>query len=262
MEVAAPEQLAALDAPVQQLAYTPRQPDVLDKTVTFLAKRDGIDKVLKVIRYTSKLLLATALRDSSSELSARLRDFEGSVGTSRKAYRLGKWLADVNAVRKTPLSVRYSYLEILASGGEGIYYFVEQLTWLVKAGLLDKRHARRFALTSAWAELLGYCGNVALNALRISAALEREHALAQELLRRKKEGEQAEHGDSALRLELQQLRARRMLRTLAVVQDLADALLALNDVRDGKGSLANPVLLCMAGLLSAGISFRKNWMAV
>ena len=45
------------------------------------------------------------------------------------------------------------------------------------------------------------------------------------------EGEQAEHGDSALRLELQQLQARRMLRTLAVVQDLADALLALNDVR-------------------------------
>jgi len=47
----------------------------------------------------------------------------------RKAYRLGKWLGDLNSVRKTPLSVRYSYLEILASGGEGVYYFVEQLTW-------------------------------------------------------------------------------------------------------------------------------------
>ena len=35
----------------------------------------------------------------------------------------------MNAVRKTPLSVRYSYLEIMASGGEGVYYFVEQLTW-------------------------------------------------------------------------------------------------------------------------------------
>jgi hypothetical protein len=57
---------------------------------------------------------------------------------------------------------------------------------LVKAGLLDKRHARRFALVSAWAELLGYCGNVTLNAMRIAAALEREQALAQELLRRKK----------------------------------------------------------------------------
>ena len=53
----------------------------------------------------------------------------GSALVRRKAYRLGKWLADVNAVRKTPLSVRYSYLEILASGGEGVYYFVEQLTW-------------------------------------------------------------------------------------------------------------------------------------
>jgi hypothetical protein len=48
---------------------------------------------------------------------------------------------------------------------------------------------------------------------------------------RRQEGEQAECGDSALRHELAQLQARRMLRTLAVVQDLADALLALNDVR-------------------------------
>lgn len=52
------------------------------------------------------------------------------------------------------------------------------------------------------------------------------------------EGEQAEHGDSALRLELQQLQARRMLRTLAVVQDLADALLALNDVRGARTDMA------------------------
>ena len=52
------------------------------------------------------------------------------------------------------------------------------------------------------------------------------------------EGEQAEHGDSALRLELQQLQARRMLRTLAVVQDLADAMLALNDVRGARPETA------------------------
>ena len=57
------------------------------------------------------------------------------------------------------------------------------------------------------------------------------------LLSLAQEGEQAEHGDSALRLELQQLQARRMLRTLAVVQDLADALLALNDVRGARPEL-------------------------
>lgn len=47
----------------------------------------------------------------------------------RKAYRLGKWLADVNAMRKMPLTTRFAYLELLASGGSAVYYFVEQLTW-------------------------------------------------------------------------------------------------------------------------------------
>lgn len=91
-----------------------RGPDTLDKTVTYLAKRDGIDKasrlshhtlptpldesqfrlgpntlyhvqVLKVIRYSTKLALATALRDDSSDLAQRLKEFEGSIGTSRYA---------------------------------------------------------------------------------------------------------------------------------------------------------------------------------
>ena len=53
----------------------------------------------------------------------------GVILYCRKAYRLGKWLADLNAIRKMPLTTRFSYLEILASGGEGVYYFVEQLTW-------------------------------------------------------------------------------------------------------------------------------------
>ena len=47
----------------------------------------------------------------------------------RKAYRLGKWLSDVNAMRKMPLTTRFAYLELLASGGSAVYYFVEQLTW-------------------------------------------------------------------------------------------------------------------------------------
>lgn len=56
----------------------------------------------------------------------------------------------------------------------------------MKAGLLDKKYARRFSMISAWAELIGYCGNVTLNALRIAASLERELMLTEELVRRKK----------------------------------------------------------------------------
>lgn len=57
---------------------------------------------------------------------------------------------------------------------------------LVKAGLLDKKYAKRFSTISAWAELIGYVGNVTLNSLRIAAALERELMLTEELVRRKK----------------------------------------------------------------------------
>ena len=93
-----------------------RGPDTLDKTVTYLAKRDGIDKaseispppvpsvrascrkfimntetyhvqVLKVIRYSTKLALATALKNDSSDLAQRLKEFEGSIGTSRYALK-------------------------------------------------------------------------------------------------------------------------------------------------------------------------------
>ena len=47
----------------------------------------------------------------------------------RKAYRLGKWLADVNAMRKVPLTSRFAALELLSAGGSAVYYFTEQLTW-------------------------------------------------------------------------------------------------------------------------------------
>lgn len=53
------------------------------------------------------------------------------LGACRKAYRLGKWLADLNALRNTPVLTKLGALELLANGGEGVYYFVEQLTWYV-----------------------------------------------------------------------------------------------------------------------------------
>ncbi len=57
---------------------------------------------------------------------------------------------------------------------------------LVKAGVIPQQYARRFNLISAWAEMVGYVGSIWLNVLRIAAAVERERALSEELLRRKK----------------------------------------------------------------------------
>ena len=47
----------------------------------------------------------------------------------RKAYKLGKFLADVNKLRKVPIDDQLLYLELLANAGNCVYLFMEQLTW-------------------------------------------------------------------------------------------------------------------------------------
>eukprot|EP00887_Chlorella_sp_A99_P001174 scaffold14.g1174.t1 len=274
-------------------AAVSKQPDLLDNTVAFLKKRDGVDKAgggcrqrslaprsaacseiqtantcmsaaqtLKIIRYTTKVLLATSLEGSRSEAATRLRRFEKSVGTSRKAFKLGKFLQAVNALRKTPLRAPYGALAWAASTGEAAYYFLEQIQ--VRVGAI-------------W-----------LGALRINAILERELALLGELRRRQKVGGvrgalcrcrgpppvlptlaalggSSPEEERALRAEIALLRSRRALRTLGLLQDLADSLLALADLREGGGRgglLGHKGALAAAGLLSGALSFYKNWPGV
>jgi len=47
----------------------------------------------------------------------------------RKAFRLGKFLQDVNALRHSRTTGLLALLELVAYGGEGVYYFIEQLAW-------------------------------------------------------------------------------------------------------------------------------------
>ncbi|KAH6554655.1 hypothetical protein KP509_1Z317300 [Ceratopteris richardii] len=60
---------------------------------------------------------------------------------------------------------------------------------------------------------------------------------------------------------LGEIRKKCTLKTLSLIQDVADSFLALSDIRDGKGVLSNPLILSSCGLLSALISTHKNWSA-
>ncbi len=55
-------------------------------------------------------------------------------------------------------------------------------------------------------------------------------------------GEQAIDGDSELRKEVHALQERRLLRTLAVTQDVSDSLLALNDIRGEQQVYWHPII--------------------
>ena len=58
-----------------------------------------------------------------------------------------------------------------------------------------------------------------------------------------------------------EIRQKRAMKILSIIQDLSDTFLALSDIRDGNGILSNPLLLSSCGLLSALISTHKNWLA-
>ncbi|KAG4934443.1 hypothetical protein JHK87_048445 [Glycine soja] len=233
--------------------------DLLNHVEAYLAKRDGVDKLLKISRYTAKLILATSLLQSNNRtLSHRLKSFESSVGVSRKAFRLGKFVQDLNALKTThPHSNLDLFLSVLAYGGEGLYYFVEQFVWLAKSGLIDAKHSRKFQKLSAWAELVGYFGSVALKLGDLGAIAKEEACLKSSVeITRLREG-----GCVDEEAQLGKLRDKKTMKRLSVVQDLADAVMALDDVLDGNGPFSKPVLMASAGLLSALISTHKNWVS-
>lgn len=231
------------------------QRDFLLHLEVYLAKRDGVDKLLKISRYATKILLTAPSVGDAAELGPRLKAFESSVGVSRKAFRLGKFVQDVNALRSSAVSSRSAadrLLAVVAYGGEGVYYFVEQFVWLSKAGPIGARHSKRLQKISAWAELVGYVGSVALKI----EDLKKIRVQLKSVVEANRKSAGFDQGGNE---ELRRLREKLLLKQLSIVQDLADALMAIGDVRDGKGILSGPFLMASAGLLSALISTHKNW---
>ncbi|XP_066347897.1 peroxisomal membrane protein 11-3-like [Miscanthus floridulus] len=222
-----------------------RQParDFLAHLEAYLGRRDGVDKLLKISRYAARLALAAG-PPLPPGASARLKSFESSVGLSRKAFRLGKFVQSLNALRAHPHPP--PALALLAYGGEGVYYFVEQFVWLAKAGLLPAHLLPRLQRLSAWAELLGYVGSVAI---KLEEVAKIESSIKKRL------AEDCDKESEAVKT----MQGKLLLKRMSVVQDVADAVMALGDVTDGKGLLGSSTLMASAGLLSALISTHKNW---
>lgn len=227
-------------------------------------------------RYTCKLLLSVGAVDKTrdSRLYQSLDSIEKSLGTSRKAYRIGKFLEHVSALqKKNPYlvpSISSSILELLVNVGEGVYYFIDQFQFFVKIGVLNARQGETLTKVSATAELVGYAANTVLNVLRLHNLLEREIALISELKRRKNKSEAggsvfdpSEDTNKVLLSEIHSLRRRRTLRTLCLAQDAADAFLAIHDLRDvcgrPSGGGMRKSVLAAAGVVSGCIGMYKKF---
>ncbi|KAG6424124.1 hypothetical protein SASPL_114537 [Salvia splendens] len=130
--------------------------DKVDKLVIFLAKRDGIDKLVKTFQYVSKLV-HYQIEKSHPDYAGRAKQWEVAAGLSRKAFRSGRFLTGFNALRRSPgPTPGFRLLAVLANAGEMVYFFFDHFLWLSRIGVLDARLARRMSFVSAFGESFGY----------------------------------------------------------------------------------------------------------
>mmetsp|Transcript_18149 Transcript_18149/g.33167 ORF Transcript_18149/g.33167 Transcript_18149/m.33167 type:complete len:234 (-) Transcript_18149:574-1275(-) len=231
--------------------------DTLERTTKFLAKRDGIDKTLKLIRYVSKLNIALS---EPSETVKILKNFEKSISVSRKAYRLGKFLQCVNSARgRNDTGLLYA-MGMVADIGEGFYLFLDQILWLIKVGVVSGKNEKIIAKFTAGFEFFGYLGNFYCLYRSISKLLGQIDTLEQKLAKASKDGVAV---DSGLLEQLAKVRKQLLLKKLGLTQDLCDSVMCLSDLGNGNNPvLDNPVLLASLGIASGACSFTKVWLSV
>ncbi|CAI0473579.1 unnamed protein product [Linum tenue] len=63
----------------------------------YLSKRDCVDKLLKISRYSAKIILSSSIIPETLILTNRLRNFGSRVGLNHKAFHLGKFVQDVTS---------------------------------------------------------------------------------------------------------------------------------------------------------------------
>ena len=141
--------------------------DTLDKLVVFLAKRDGIDKLVKTFQYVSKLAHWGAESSSLPGLAQRAKSWETASGLSRKAFRSGRFLTGFNALCQgpPPPGDEFGALAVLANAGEMIYFFFDHFACLSRVGVLEPWLARRASYVSSFGEAVGYVFFVAMDVI-------------------------------------------------------------------------------------------------
>mmetsp|Transcript_30600 Transcript_30600/g.99460 ORF Transcript_30600/g.99460 Transcript_30600/m.99460 type:complete len:243 (-) Transcript_30600:105-833(-) len=236
------------------------------KVERILARRDGTDKCLKLLRYTA-LVASHKLADGPrSDLATRLASFESSVGVTRKALRLGRFLPGCTKLFSFATGrKKHTELELALASSQIIYYGLENVIWLVKAGLLDKKVAARVDKTSLTSELAMYVFGICVSALEVRELRVREAEIRRELreLRARdeggKDGKGAAEEVAALSEELKKVRGAIVTITLDMLADAADAVIAYGDLKDVK-RLQTPYVVGAASLFAAVVNLREIWL--
>ncbi|GAV79127.1 PEX11 domain-containing protein [Cephalotus follicularis] len=221
--------------------------DKVDKLVIFLAKRDGIDKLVKTFQYVSKLV-HWHVETTHPDVAQRFKQWEVASGLSRKAFRSGRFLTGFNALRRSPgPTPTFQLLAILANAGEMVYFFFDHFLWLSRIGFLDSKLARKMSFISAFGESFGYVFFIVSDLIVMREGLEAER----KLLGSK---ESSKHAHESIK----KIRADRVMRLMAIAANVADLTIAVADIEPNP-FCNHGVTLGISGLVSAWAGWYRNW---
>lgn len=223
--------------------------DTVDKLVIFLAKRDGIDKLVKTFQYVSKLA-HWQLETKHPDIAQRAKNWEVASGLSRKAFRSGRFLTGFNAIRRNPGSTpSMQLLAVLANAGEMVYFFFDHFLWVARVGVLDPKLAKRMSYISAFGEAVGYTFFIWADLILINEGIKKERKLVESI----KDEETKDVKES-----IKKIRMDRVMRFMAVAANVADLIIALAEIEPNP--FCNHTLtLGISGLVSAWAGWYRNW---
>ncbi|KAL2227217.1 peroxisomal membrane protein 11B [Sesamum indicum] len=221
--------------------------DTVDKLVIFLAKRDGIDKLVKTFQYVSKLV-HWHVEKTHPDAATRAKQWEVASGLSRKAFRSGRFLTGFNALRRNPgTTTTFRLLAVLSNAGEMVYFFFDHFLWLSRIGVLDAKLARRMSFISAFGESFGYIFFMVSDIILIQEGIKAERRIV-------KSGDESEDSKG----KIKNIRGDRVMRLMAVAANLADLIIALADIEPNP-FCNHAVTLGISGLVSAWAGWYRNW---
>ncbi|GBG85951.1 hypothetical protein CBR_g40763 [Chara braunii] len=237
--------------------------DGLDKLVTFLAKRDGIDKLVKTFQYVGKLMHLYA-QHRHPDVADRFKKLELASGIARKAFRSGRFLTGFNCLRKTTYpDWKVCGLAILANAGEMIYFFFDHITFFSRVGFLNPALAPRSCFYSAFGEGFGYIFAMMADSIFISRGLSEERRVRDKIrqLEREDPGNPSSTEMHKARARISQLRMDRVMRLCSIAACAADLIIAINDVEPNP-FVSHPLTLGVSGLVSAWAGWYRLWPGV
>ncbi|PIN22010.1 Peroxisomal biogenesis protein (peroxin) [Handroanthus impetiginosus] len=221
--------------------------DTVDKLVIFLAKRDGIDKLVKTFQYVSKLV-HWHIEKTNPAAAARAKNWEVASGLSRKAFRSGRFLTGFNSLRRNPgPTTTFRLLSLLANSGEMVYFFFDHFLWLSRIGVLDAKLAKKMSFMSAFGESVGYVFFIVADMIIIRDGIKEERRIV-------KTGD----GEKDEMERVKRIRGDRVMRLMAVAANLADLVIGLAEIEPNP-FCNHAVTLGISGLVSAWAGWYRNW---